>query len=206
MDELPVCTHVIARDGGPSASGLDAAAPPLPGADAGRSGAKRVGGGPVNGAGAVKAGGPADTITLDSTARYRRRVRMTSDNGTAFLLDLPSARLLREGDRLVLSDRSTIEVRAAAESLYEVRGGSTEELLKLAWHVGNRHLPTEVREDHLRIREDAVIRRMLEGLGARVNETSAGFDPEGGAYADGADGRAHSHAYPHDPGNASGDA
>ena len=193
MDELPVCTHVIARDGAPSSPEVDAAAPPLPGADAGRSGARRVGGGPVSQAGVLKAGGPTDTITLDSTARHRRRVRMTSDGGTAFLLDLPSARLLREGDRLVLSDRRTIEVRAAAEALYEVRGDSSQALLQLAWHVGNRHLPTEVRADHLRIREDAVIGRMLEGLGARVTTVRAGFDPEGGAYAGAED---HAHA-PH---------
>ena len=124
------------------------------------------------------------------------RVRLESDGGIAFLLDLPAARLLREGDLLVLSDRRTVEVRAAPEALYEVRGDGPVELLRLAWHVGNRHLPTEVHEDHLLIREDPVIRTMLEGLGATVRERSAGFDPEGGAYADGA---GHGHGHGHDP-------
>ena len=216
-DELPTCTHVIAgrrsrelgavpapgpsdgpgSPGGPGPDGAaegpaprDTGAPPLAGADAGRSGARRVGGGAV-GAGAVAAGGPADTITLDATERHRRRVRLESDGGIAFLLDLPAARLLREGDRLVLSDRRTVEVRAADEALYEVRGDGPLALLRLAWHVGNRHLPTELREDHLRVRRDEVVRTMLEGLGARVDEVSAGFDPEGGAYAHDHGGDAH---------------
>ena len=226
MDELPVCTHVLARDPSGRRVFSGTAPPPTPmpssppGADTGRSGARRVGGGPV-GAGAVVAGGPVDTITLDATERHRRRVRLESDGGIAFLLDLPAARLLRTGDLLVLSDRRTVEVRAAPEALYEVRGAGPVELLRLAWHVGNRHLPTEVHEDHLRIREDPVIRTMLEGLGATVRERSAGFDPEGGAYAGGAaheghahgrhdhapdDSRApsdaHGHAHAHDPEDA----
>ena len=208
-DELPTCTHVISKDrsaGRPSgAVGTGASA-------AGDTGARRVGGGPVGGGpvgtAAVRAGGPVDTITLDSTARYRRRVRLESDAGTAFVLDLPSARLLREGDLLVLPDRRTIEVRAADESLYEVRGDGPVALLRLAWHVGNRHLPTEIRTDHLRIREDAVIAAMLEGLGASVVPVSAGFDPEGGAYAGAGHGHAHDHdaSHAHDLGDAAGDA
>lgn len=206
VDDLPVCTHVIARDPPGRAPVEDPAVPPLPGADAGRGRARRVGGGPVSGPvsgaasgpGSGVAGGPPDTITLDSTARYRRRMRMRSDAGTSFLLDLPSARLLRDGDSLVLSDGGTIEVRAAAEALYEVRARGADGLLRLAWHVGNRHLPTEVHADHLRIREDAVIGRMLEGLGARVTRVSAGFDPEGGAYAEApSHGHAHSHGHSH---------
>ena len=214
MDELPTCTHVLARDGSGRRASSGAAPPDTrgpsapPGPDTGRSRAKRVGGGPV-GAGAVVAGGPVDTITLDATERHRRRVRLESDGGIAFLLDLPAARLLREGDLLVLSDRRTVEVRAAPEALYEVRGAGPVELLRLAWHVGNRHLPTEVHEDHLLIREDPVIRTMLEGLGATVRERSAGFDPEGGAYGGGAghghgghDHGGHDHG-PGDPGDPS---
>ena len=215
-DDLPTCTHVISKNRSTDRSTGSTGAPPLPDADARRGGARRVGGGPVGGGrvgtAAIRAGGPVDTITLDSTARHRRRVRLESDAGTAFVLDLPSARLLREGDLLVLSDRRTIEVRAAAEALHEVRGDGPVSLLRLAWHVGNRHLPTEIREDHLRVREDAVIAAMLEGLGATVVPVSAGFDPEGGAYAGaghdhGRDHeRGHGSSHAHDLGDASGDA
>ncbi len=124
----------------------------------------------------------ADTITLDSTARHRRRVRMVSDGGITFMLDLPEARLLREGEGLVLEDGQIIAVRAAAEELYEVRAQSPQHLLQLAWQIGNRHLSVSIQQDHLLIRRDPVIRTMLEGLGAMVKDVERGFDPEPGAY------------------------
>ena len=126
-----------------------------------------------------------DTITLDETARHRRRVTMTSDNGIAFLLDLPEARLLRHGDGLELDDGRIVQVLAAPEPLYEVRASTANHLLKLAWHMGNRHLPTQILSDHIRVRKDHVIRQMLQGLGAEIHEIDDAFDPEGGAYDDG---------------------
>ena len=132
---------------------------------------------------------PADTITLDEVARHRRRVKMTSDRGIEFLLDLPEARLLRHGEGLVLEDGRVIEVRAKPEPLYEVRATSPHHLLQLTWHMGNRHLPTEIMADHIRISRDHVIRQMLEGLGGEVTEVEAPFNPQGGAYS----GHAHSH-------------
>ena len=125
---------------------------------------------------------PADTITLDETARHRRRLLMNSDHGIEFLLDLPATTLLGNGDRLLLDDGREIEVRAAREALYEIRGRDAVHLLKLTWHMGNRHLPTEIRDDHVRIRDDAVIARMIEELGGQVTPIKAAFDPEGGAY------------------------
>lgn len=133
--------------------------------------------------------GAVDHITLDETARHRRRMKMTSDGGVSFLLDLPEARLLRHGDGLVLEDGRVIEVRAEPEALYEVRAENPHHLLRLAWHMGNRHLPTQVLEDHIRIRRDHVIKHMLEGLGGTVREIEAPFDPEGGAYG----GESHKH-------------
>ena len=124
----------------------------------------------------------ADTVTLDETARHRRRVRMQSDNGIAFLLDLPEARLLRHGEGLVLTDGRVIEVQAEPEQLYEVRGRDQTHLLQLAWLLGNRHLPAQIAQDSIRIRADHVIKTMLIGLGASVAEINAPFDPEGGAY------------------------
>ena len=135
----------------------------------------------------------AGTITLDETARHRRRMAMVSDNGIEFLLDLPEARLLRHGDGLVLDDGRIIKVRAAPEKLYEVRGRDAHHLLSLAWQLGNRHLPAQIFPDRILIRHDHVIGGMLEGLGATVTETEAPFDPEGGAYGDTHSGHHHHH-------------
>ncbi|WP_309085189.1 urease accessory protein UreE [Chelativorans sp.] len=142
-------------------------------------------------------GKPADTITLDETARHRRRMAMRSDGGIEFLLDLPHASLLAHGDGLLLDDGRVIEVRAAPEPLYEVRGRDARHLLALAWQLGNRHLPAEIAEDRILIRRDHVIRDMLKGLGATVAEITAPFSPEGGAYHTHAHGHDHSHAHGH---------
>ncbi|MCR9136699.1 MAG: urease accessory protein UreE [Alphaproteobacteria bacterium] len=136
--------------------------------------------------------GAADTITLDETARNRRRMAMNSDNGIAFLLDLPEARLLRHGDGLVLDDGRVIKVQAQPEPLYRVTGDDPLHLLQLAWHLGNRHCPSQIARDYILIRRDAVLKTMLEGLGATVGETEAAFDPQGGAY-DGRDAHGSGH-------------
>ncbi len=139
---------------------------------------------------------PADTITLDETDRHRRRMKMVSDGGLGFLLDLPEARLLKHGEGLKLSDGRVIEVRAVPEPLYEITGHNTRHMLALAWQIGNRHLAADITAERIRIRQDHVIRDMLEGLGATVHEINAPFDPEGGAY-----GGAHTshHHHNHDP-------
>lgn len=135
---------------------------------------------------------PADTITLDETDRHRRRLAMTSDSGIEFLLELSAPMLLRENDVLRLSDGRTIRVIAKPEPLYSVRGTDPVHLLNLAWHVGNRHLATQINHDHFLIRRDPVIRDMLEELGATVEDLECGFNPIGGAY-DPQQGEAHSH-------------
>jgi urease accessory protein len=146
-----------------------------------------------------------DSVTLDETARNRRRLRLASDGGVEFLLDLPHAVLLRDGDGLQLTGGAVIVVRSKPEELYEVRAKepSAQALLRLAWHIGNRHLPSQIFDDRILIRRDHVIRQMLEGLGAVVTEVSAPFDPEGGAY-DGAEaGHDHHHGH-HDHGSGHG--
>lgn len=155
--------------------------------------------------------GTAATITLDETARHRRRMRMVSDrldNGAVitFLLDLPEARLLRHGDGLVLDDGRIIEVRAEPEALMEVRGRDPRHLLALAWQIGNRHLAAEITAGAIRIRRDHVIRDMLTGLGAEVSDIDAPFDPEGGAYGGGHRGHSHDHDHDHDHGHDHADA
>lgn len=115
---------------------------------------------------------------------------MTGTRGLAFLLDLEKAVALRGGDALVLEDGRLIEVVAAPEPLAEVRCNDPEHLIRVAWHLGNRHLPTQIMAKSLRIRRDHVIEAMVTGMGARVIEIEAPFDPEGGAYAE----ASHAHA------------
>jgi urease accessory protein len=144
---------------------------------------------------------PADTIVLDFDDRHRRRMAMTGTRGLEFLLDLENATALRGGDALVLEDGRLIEVVAAAEPLLEIRGKDPQHLVRVAWHLGNRHLPTQISAKALRIRRDHVIEQMVKGLGARVIEIEAPFDPEGGAY----EGHGHAHASDESHGHASHD-
>ncbi|HXQ04253.1 MAG TPA: urease accessory protein UreE, partial [Bradyrhizobium sp.] len=133
---------------------------------------------------------PADTVVLDFDDRHRRRMAMTGTRGLEFLLDLENAMALRGGDALVLDDNRLIEVVAAPEPLLEIRGQDPQHLVRVAWHLGNRHLPTQIMPKGLRIRRDHVIEAMVKGLGARVIEIEAPFDPEGGAYGAGGHGHA----------------
>jgi urease accessory protein len=133
----------------------------------------------------------ADTVVLDFDDRHRRRMTMTGTRGLEFLLDLENAVAVRGGDALVLEDGRLVEVVAAAEPLLEIKGSDPHHLIRVAWHLGNRHLPTQIMPKALRIRRDHVIETMVKGLGARVIEIEAPFDPEGGAYAGPAHGQAH---------------
>ena len=138
---------------------------------------------------------PADTVVLDFDDRHRRRMAMTGTRGLEFLLDLENAVALRGGDALVLEDGRLVEVVAAPEPLIEIRCNDPQHLVRVGWHLGNRHLPTQIMPKGLRIRRDHVIEAMVKGLGARVIEIEAPFDPEGGAYAGGG----HAHAAEADP-------
>jgi urease accessory protein len=139
-------------------------------------------------------GASDDSVVLDYDDRHRRRLAMTGKKGVAFLLDLPAAAELRGGDALVLEDGRLIEVVAAPEPLLEIRCASPQHLARVAWHLGNRHLSTQLLNDALRIRRDHVIADMAVQLGAEVVEIEAPFDPEGGAYA----ASAKNHNYHHD--------
>ena len=123
-------------------------------------------------------------VTLDFDDRFRRRKRYVAADGFAFLLDLEEATPLRQGDGLLLEGGGVILVQAAPEPLVEIRAANPALLMRLAWHLGNRHLPTEIQADHLLIRDDHVIIGMLQGLGAALRKVDAPFNPEGGAYGE----------------------
>lgn len=138
-----------------------------------------------------------DCVVLDHSDRQRRRLTMKGVRGTEFLLDLPAVASLRSGDALLLGNGDLVEVVAAAEALAEIRVDSSRELTRLAWHLGNRHLELEIAgEKKLRIRHDPVVEEMLAGLGAKVFEIHAPFEPEGGAYSQSAQ---QDHGDGHDP-------
>lgn len=141
-------------------------------------------------------GAPADTVTLDYDHRHRRRTAMSGAGGLNFILDLAEAFPLRDGDGLKLEDGRIVAVVAAPEPLAELTADSAPELMRIAWHLGNRHLPAQLEDTRILIRRDHVIEHMVEHLGGGVAHVDAPFDPEGGAY--GGHGHSHGHDHHHD--------
>jgi urease accessory protein len=139
----------------------------------------------IRAAGTWNAASAIDRVVLDATERHRRRVALRGERGTAFLLDLPHATALKDGDGLVLEDGAIVRVAGKVEPLIEITAASPHELARLAWHIGNRHTEMQVVGDRLRIRRDHVLEEMLRGLGARLTSVEAPFDPERGAYEHG---------------------
>ena len=124
----------------------------------------------------------ADRLVLNYDERHRRRLRYVAAGGTTFLLDLPRAAVLRAGDGLRLEDGRIVSVEAVPEQLVEITAPDTAALVRLAWHIGNRHLPAQLEPQRILIRADAVIENMLRGLGATVRHVMEPFTPEAGAY------------------------
>jgi urease accessory protein len=122
------------------------------------------------------------TLTLPYDDRHRRRVRLVSDQGADLLLDLPRAVVLEEDDGLKCEEGHWFRTIAAAEPVLEVVGRDTAHLARLAWHLGNRHTPAEIRADSLRVRQDHVLEAMLNGLGGLTRRLVVPFTPERGAY------------------------
>jgi urease accessory protein len=143
-------------------------------------------------------GAAADTITLDREDRHRRRAVLTASGGLSFLLDEANAVTLHHGDGLMLDDGRIVEVLAEPEELVEIEAENSAHLVKIAWHLGNRHLPTQLMGETLRIRRDHVIEDMVEKLGGKLTALTAPFDPEGGAYGHGqTHGHDHGHGHGH---------
>lgn len=147
--------------------------------------------------------GASDVLRLDHDLRSRRRMVFITGEGDSVLLDMPRPVRMRDGDGLTLDDGSVLRVEAAPEALIEIHAHDLHTLVRIAWHLGNRHLPTQLmameNPPRLRIRHDHVIAEMATGLGGRCEPMLAPFDPEGGAYAEGADaGGVGSHSHHHD--------
>jgi urease accessory protein len=119
-----------------------------------------------------------DRVVLDADDRLRRRIVLTTEKGAKLLLDFPEPMMLRDGDGLVLDDGSVIVVAGQAEPLVEVSGKTPVDLVRLAWHIGNRHTDAQFTGAAFRIRRDHVLEEMLKGLGANVAAVEAPFDPE----------------------------
>ncbi len=155
--------------------------------------------------------GAGDRVQLSYDARFLRRKVLVTEGGARVLVDLARTTSLDAGDALVLSGGGLLAVEAAVEPLLEVRG---EGLVRLAWHIGNRHTPCQVEEARLLIQRDHVMADMLARLGAQVAEVEEPFTPEGGAYGEGRthghdhgaqhgpEGHGHGHSHGHDHGHS----
>jgi urease accessory protein len=117
-------------------------------------------------------------VVLGYDERFLRRKRLVTASGDAFMVDLPETTNLLAGDAFELDDGRLVEIAAAEEPVLIIKG----DLVRLAWHIGNRHTPCQIEPDRLVIRADHVLAEMLRGLGATVTEARAPFTPEGGAY------------------------
>lgn len=138
--------------------------------------------------------GEAGLLELSYEGRFLRRRRVTTAAGREVLVDLPETVSLDDGDALVLDDGTRLCIAAMGEPSVEVRG---RDLARLAWHIGNRHTPCEIRADRLLILRDPVLEKMLTGLGAELTPVIGPFRPEGGAYG-------HGRTLGHDHGSAGG--
>lgn len=136
-----------------------------------------------------------DRVLIDFDRRHRRRLVLRTEGAAELLIDLPQAARLREGDGLRLEDGGVVRVSARPEALLEIHAHAPAALVRIAWHLGNRHLPVQLLDGRLRIRADHVIADMVAGLGGHAEPVEAPFDPEPGAYAGAG---VHHHHHDHD--------
>jgi urease accessory protein len=119
-----------------------------------------------------------DRVVLSADDRHRRRLALKTESGADVLLDLAAATVLHDGDGLVLDDGTVILVAGMPEPLAELKVAASADLVRLAWHLGNRHAEVEFAPGRLRIRRDHVLEAMAEQLGAKVSAVEAPFSPE----------------------------
>lgn len=147
----------------------------------------------------------ASTVELDWDTRQKSRFQASDSLGRELGIFLPRGTLVRGGDVLIAEDGSLVKVIAAAQSVLRITAcnthGTVFDLIRAAYHLGNRHVPIELKPDHLKIEPDHVLADMLRAMHLIVNEVSESFEPEGGAYSAGGHGHAHEggHGHAHAP-------
>ena len=140
---------------------------------------------------AVKVDRVIDSVSLDHEGRNRRRIALRGEKGLEFLLDLDKETVLNDGDAVKLEDGSLILIKAAPQTLLEVRAENPLRLLKTAWNLGSRHTPCEITADALYLEDDHVLAEMIRSLGCSTTSVLRTFQPERSAYDD----HGHSHAH-----------
>ncbi|MCZ8042575.1 MAG: urease accessory protein UreE [Beijerinckiaceae bacterium] len=146
---------------------------------------------------AVRQDRVVDTLTLDHDDRNRRRLALKADGGLDVLLDLEKATALGDGDAVKLEDGRLVLVKAAPQSLLEIKAENPLRLMRVAWHIGNRHTPAEITAEAIYIENDHVLAEMVRGQGCAMQEVMRPFQPERGAYD-------HDHANCDHPSHAHG--
>lgn len=146
---------------------------------------------------AVRQDRVVDTLTLDHDDRNRRRLALKADGGLGILLDLDKATAIGDGDAVKLEDGRLVLVKAAPQSLLEIRAENPLRLMRVAWHIGNRHTPAEITADAIYIENDHVLAEMVRGQGCAMSAVMRPFQPERGAYD-------HDHANCDHPSHAHG--
>jgi urease accessory protein len=138
-----------------------------------------------------------DTVVLDHAQRSTQNITVTGVKGGSYEIALAEPARLRTDDLLVLDDGGLVEVVAAPEALIEGRAADVAALSRLAWHLGDRHVPVQVLPNRVRVRRDANVEALLKSLGAKIVLIEAPFEPEGGAYSS-SHGHVHGHTQAHD--------
>ncbi|ANH71012.1 urease accessory protein UreE [Mitsuaria sp. 7] len=144
----------------------------------------------------------AASVTLDWDTRQKSRFQVTDSQGRELGVFLPRGTVVRGGDVLVAEDGSLVRVVAAPQALLRITActahGSPFDLVRAAYHLGNRHVQIELKPDHLKIEPDHVLADMLRAMHLIVNAVEESFEPEAGAYAAGGHGHAHAHDHGHE--------
>jgi urease accessory protein len=150
----------------------------------------------------------AHTVTLDWDVRQKSRFEAMDSSGRSLGVFLPRGSVIRGGDVLVAEDGSMVRVQAAPQAVLKITHcsahGSPFDLIRAAYHLGNRHVPIELKPDHLKIEPDHVLADMLTAMHLIVQAVNEPFEPENGAYSSG--GHGHGHHVGHDQHDQHGQA
>ena len=143
----------------------------------------------------------AATLELDWDTRQKSRFEATDSSGRTLGVFLPRGTVVRGGDVLVADDGSLVRVLAAPQAVLKITHctdhGTPYDLIRAAYHLGNRHVPIELKPDHLKIEPDHVLADMLRAMHLIVHAVDEAFEPENGAYASGGHGHSHDHEHGH---------